>query len=41
MEQDKKNLRHPAFFRPVYVDQIPHKSLGSQVNVFLNKYYVA
>ncbi len=29
------------FFRPIYVDQIPHKSLGSHVNVFSNKPKVA
>ena len=38
----KKNNRvmkekYETFFRPIYVDQIPHKSLGAHVNVFSNK----
>ncbi len=40
MEQ-KNEISETPFFRPIYVDQIPHKSLGSHVNVFSNKPNVA
>ncbi len=37
----RKEKSETPFFRPIYVGQIPHKSLGSHVNVFSNKPNVA
>ncbi len=37
----RKEKSETQFFRPIYVDQIPHKSLVAHVNVFSNKPNIA